>query len=93
MLYLPEKQQDEYDTLLDESKLWRNLRVTAWALRFKHNSLTKRYKAKKRTGPLMTEELSYAKDQWIRKEQAGVQPDVKSPGWKLVTEENPGIFK
>ena len=58
MLYLPEKQQDEYDTLLDESKLWRTLRVTAWALRFKHNSLTKRYKAKKRTGPLMTEELS-----------------------------------
>ena len=67
--------------------------MTAWALRFKHNSLTKRNKTKRRTGPLTTEELSYAKDQWIRKEQAGVQPDVKRPGWKLVTEENTGILK
>lgn len=53
--------------------------MTAWALRFKHNSLTKKHKTKKRTGPLTTEELSYARDQWIRKEQAGVEPDIKSP--------------
>ena len=93
MLYSAEKQRDEWDTLLDRSKLWRTLRVTAWALGFKHNSLTKRHKSKKRTGPLTTKELSYIKDQWIRKEQAGVQPDIKSPSWKLVTEENTGIFK
>ena len=59
----------------------------------KHNSLTKRHKTKIITRPLTTEELSYARDQWIRKEQAGVQPDIKSPGWKLVIEENTGIFK
>ena len=91
MRYSGEKERDEWDTLLDIRKLWRTLRVTAWILRFKHNSLTKRHKTKKRTGPLTTDELSYAKDQWIRKELAGVQPDIKSPGWKLVTEEN--IFK
>lgn len=67
--------------------------MTAWALRFKHNSLTKKHKTKKRTGPLTTEELSYARDQWIRKEQAGVEPDIESPSWKLVTEGNTGIFK
>ena len=88
-----EKKRDEWDTLLDRSKLCSTLQVTAWALRFKHKSLTKRQKTKKRTGPLTTEELSYAKDQWIRKEQTGVQPDTKSPGWKFVREENTGIFK
>ncbi|XP_074629542.1 uncharacterized protein LOC141887151 [Acropora palmata] len=93
MLYSAEKERDEWDTLLDRSKLWRTLRVTAWALRFEHTLLTKRHKTKKRTGSLTTEELSYAKDQWIRKEQAGVQPDVKSPDWKLVIEENTGILK
>ena len=67
--------------------------MTAWALRFKHNSLTKKHKTKKRTGPLTTEELSYARDQWIRKDQAGVEPDIESPSWKLVTEGNTGIFK
>ena len=88
-----EKKRDEWDTLLDRSKLCSTLQVTAWALRFKHKSLTKRQKTKKRTGPLKTEELSYAKDQWIRKEQTGVQPDIKSPGWKLIREENTSIFK
>ena len=92
-LYSAKKERDEWDTLLDRSKLWRTFRVTAWALRFKHNSLTKKHKTKKRTGPLTTEELSYARDQWIRREQAGVEPDIKSPGWKLVTEGNTGIFK
>lgn len=67
--------------------------MTAWALRFKHNSLTKKHKTKNRTGPLTTEELSYARDRWIRKEQADVEPDLETPGWKLVTEENTGIFK
>ena len=28
-----------------------------------------------------------------KKEQAGVEPDIKSASWKLVTEENTGIFK
>ena len=91
-LYSAKKEPDEWDTLLARNKLWRTFRVTAWALRFKHNSLTKKYKAKKRTGPLTIEELSYARDRWIRKEQADVEPDLESPSWKLVTEENTGIF-
>ncbi|XP_068742452.1 uncharacterized protein [Montipora capricornis] len=62
-LYSAKKEPDEWDALLARSKLWRTFRVTAWALRFKHNSLTKKHKTKKRTGPLTTEELSYARDQ------------------------------
>ncbi|XP_068723917.1 uncharacterized protein [Montipora capricornis] len=92
-LYSAKKEPDEWDVLLARSKLWRTFRVTAWALRFKHNSLTKKHKTKKRTGPLTTKELSYARDQWIRKEQAGVELDIESPSWKLVTEGNTGIFK
>ena len=92
-LYAAKKEPDEWDTLLARSKLWRTFRVTAWALRFKHNSLRKKHKTKKITGPLTTEELRYARDQWIRKEQAGVEPDLESPGWKLVTDENTGILK
>ena len=38
-------------------------------------------------------ELSYARDRWIRKEQADLEPDLGSPGWKLVTDENTGILK
>ena len=92
-LYSVKKEPDEWDTLLARSKLWRTFRVTAWALRFKHNSLTKKHRTKKRKGPLTTEELNYARDRWIRKEQADMDPNLESPGWKLVTDENTGIFK
>ena len=56
------KEPDEWDTLLARSKLWRTFRVTAWALRFKHNSLTKKLRTKKRKGPLTTKESNYARD-------------------------------
>ena len=42
---------------------------------------------------MTTEELNYTRDRWIKKEQAGVEPDIESPSWKLVTEEKTGIFK
>lgn len=77
-LYSAKKEPDEWDTLLARSKLWRTFRVTAWALRFKHNSLTKKHRTKKRTGPLTTKELSYARDRWMRKEQADLEPNLES---------------
>ena len=92
-LYSAKEERDEWDTLLARSKLWKTFRVTAWTQRFKHNSLTKKHKTRKRTGPLTTEELNYARDGWIKKEQAGVETDIESPNWKFVTEENTGIFK
>ena len=49
-LYSAKKELDEWDTLLARSKLWKTFQVTAWALRFKHNSLTKKHKKKKRRG-------------------------------------------
>ena len=95
-LYSAKKEPDEWDTLLARSKLWRTFRVTAWALRFKHNSLTKKYKAKKRTGPLTIEELRP-----MDKEGAGRrgtrtrsrEPQLLVEPQKLLTEENTGIFK
>ena len=69
-LYSAKKERDEWDTFLARSKLWKTFRVTAWVLRFQHNSLTKKHKTKKRTGPWTTEKLNYARDRWIKKQQA-----------------------
>ena len=53
-LYSVKKEPDKWEALLDRSKLWRTLRVTAWRLRFIHNTLAKKRKANKITGPLTT---------------------------------------
>ena len=92
-LYSMKKEPDEWDALLDRSTLWRTLRVTAWTLRFMHNTLAKKRKAKKRTGPLTTEQIERARDHWVKKVQADVESDLETPGWKLVTEESTVILK
>ena len=73
----------------------RNFRVAAWTLQFVHNSLFKRRNTKKRSGPLITEEINNARNQWIKKAQTGVKPtlEFENPGWKLGTEETTGILK
>ena len=70
MLYSAKKERDEWDALPARSELWRTFLMPKWAVRFKRNSLTKKHISKKRTVPLTTEELSYARDRWTRKEQA-----------------------
>jgi len=65
--------------------------VTAWTLRFIHNSLFKRCNTKKRSGPLTTEEINNARNQWIK--PVRVKPTLKNPSWKLGTEESTGVLK
>ena len=69
--------------------------MAAWTLQFVHNSLFKRRNTKKRSGPLITEEINNARNQWIKKAQTGVKPtlEFENPGWKLGTEETTGILK
>ena len=93
VLYSEEKESDQWDTLLDRSTLWRTFCVTAWTLRFVHNSLFKRCNTKKRSGPLTTEEINNARNQWIKKAVIGVKPTLKNPCWKLGTEESTGVLK
>ena len=93
VLYSVKRASDQWDALLSRSTLWKTFRVTAWALRFVHNSLIKRRNAGKRTGPLTTEEMNAARQLWIKKVQGDVEPALENPGWKLVAEESTGILK
>ena len=83
-LYAKEHKPDEWETLLERNKYWKALRVTAWALRFRNNSLATRYMTKKLTGPLTTEEMVHAKDRWIKKVQRSTSPSLQTSGWDLV---------
>ena len=55
-----EQETDGWDELFSRNTYWRVLRITAWVLRFKTNTLAKSKKIKKKSGPLCTEELAEA---------------------------------
>jgi len=79
-LFANEHKPDEWETLLERNKYWKTLRVTAWALRFLNNALTRRRSRKKLTGPLTTEEMAGAKNVWIKKVQRNTSPKLQAPG-------------
>ena len=83
-LYAKEHKPDEWKTLLERNKYCKALRVTAWALRFRNNSLARRHMTNKLTGPLTTEEMEHAKNRWIKKVQRSTSPSLQAPGWDLV---------
>lgn len=93
MLFSEEKKPDQWDTLLDRSALWRTFSVTAWTLRFVHNSLFKRCNTKKRSSPLTREEINNTRNQWIKKALIGVKLTLKTLCLKLGTEESMGVLK
>ena len=93
MLFSEEKEPDQWDALLDRSALWRTFSVTAWTLRFVHNSLFKRCNTKKRSSPLTREEINNARNQRIKKALIGVKLTLKNPCWKLGTEESTSVLK
>lgn len=82
-----------WDELLSRNTYWRTLRITAWVLRFKTNSLAKLKKIKKKSGPLCTEELVKAKQHWVKRVQRGIPDDMERPGWKLVKDKETNILK
>ena len=85
-LYAKEHKPNEWEALLERHKYWKTLRVTAWALRSLNNSLVRRQRATKLTGPLTPEETGNAKTRWIKKVQSSTSSNLQTTGWELVTD-------
>ncbi|XP_028415516.1 uncharacterized protein LOC114538581 [Dendronephthya gigantea] len=88
-----ERDSDEWDLLLERSRYWKVLRVTAWCLRFKNNCLARGQKLKRKNGPLQTEEIVNARNLWVKRVQSETPEMLKSPGWKFVRDEETNILK
>ena len=84
ILHTQKRKLDEWDALLERGAYWRTMRVTAWMLRFISNCKARRNKLKRRSGPLVTEEITTARTYWVRRVQRAFQASLQSPGWKLV---------
>jgi hypothetical protein len=93
IFYCNEQETDEWDHLFERSSYWRTLRVTAWILRFVNNCRSKARRDKRRNGPLNTDEIMNARNKWVWRVQQKDQPDIQSPGWRLVEERDTGILK
>ena len=79
-----EHKPDEWDQLLEGKPYWTVLRVTAWAIRFKDNTLAKKQMRKKRKGALCTDEIRQPKELRVRRAQKRIPQDTETPGWRLV---------
>ena len=88
-----EHKPDEWDQLLEGKPYWTVLRITAWAIRFKGNTMTKKQMRKKRKGVLCTDEIRQAKELWARRAQKIIPQDTETPGWRLVEDKETGVFK
>ena len=84
---------DEWDELLKRKPYWNTLRITAWTLRFIHNSLSKSRKLKRRSGPLSTDKIQQAKECWVRRVQKDIPEDLEKPGFRLVKDKQTNILK
>ena len=93
LLFSQELVPDEWDALLDRSTYWRTLRVTVWALRFIGNCQARRKTLKKITGQLGTEEITISRNYWVKRAQKTKPPNLQSPGWKLVKDDETEILK
>ena len=83
VLRTQERKLDEWDALLERSTYWRTMRVTAWVLRFTNNCKARRNKFKKTSGPLVTEEITTARNYWVKRVQKADKACLQSPGWNL----------
>ena len=88
-----DQETDQWHELLLRNTYWRVLRITAWVLRFKTNSLANLKKIKKKSGPLCTEELAKAKQHWVERVQRRIPDDIERPGWKLVRDKETNLLK
>ena len=93
ILHTPEHKLDEWDALLERGAYWWTMRVTAWMLRFISNCKARRNKLKRKSGPLVTEEIITARTYWVKRAQRAVQASLQSPGWKLVEDKHTGVLK
>ncbi len=65
--FVAERQYDEFDDLLLRKTYWSTIRITGWILRFVYNLRAVKNRAKKRRGPLTTDEVTEAQNCWIRR--------------------------
>lgn len=93
VLRTQERKMDEWDALLERSTYLRTLRVTAWVLRFINNFKARRNKFKKTLGPLVTEEITTARNYWVKRVQKADKACLQSPGWNLMKGEHRGVLK
>jgi hypothetical protein len=92
-LFTKDRELDKWDALLERNTYWRTLRVTAWALRFLNNCLARVRWNQKRSGPLVSEEITVARNAWVRSVQQGVNPELQAPGWRIVEDEVTIVLK
>jgi len=88
-----DQETDEWEELLSRGTYWRVLRITAWVLRFKANSLAKLRKIKRKSGIICTEELAEAKQHWVERVQRGIPNGMERPGWKEVKDKETNLLK
>lgn len=69
------------------------MRVTARVLRFISNCKARRNKLKKKSGPLVTKEITTVRDYWVKRVQKADEACLRSPGWKLIKGEHTGVLK
>ncbi len=81
--FVAERQYDEFDDLLLRKTYWSTIRITGWILRFVYNLRAAKNRARKRRGPLTTDEVTEAQNCWIRREQRYVPHSLEQPGWFL----------
>ena len=79
--------------MLEDKPYWTVLRIIAWAIRFKDNTLAKKQMTKKRKGALCTDEIRQAKELWVRRAQKRIPQDTETPGWRLVEDKETGVLK
>eukprot|EP00794_Sanderia_malayensis_P005871 gene5871-6564_t len=83
MLHVTETEKSEWDLLLERKSYWTTIRTTAWVLRFTGNCVAKKEGKPVKKGPLTTEEITIARDSWIRKLQSEITEIKQTPGWKI----------
>ena len=69
------------------------IRITGWILRFVYNLRAAKNRAKKRRGPLTTDEVTEAQNCWIRREQRCVPHSLEQPGWFLTEDAETKILR
>lgn len=88
-----EKQPDEWELLLTRKTYWQTIRITAWALRFVHNSRAKKTGIAKLKGPLTNDEITRSKTIWVKKVQQEIPEDRESSGWRLEKDKETEILR
>ena len=93
VLCTQEHKLDEWDALHERSTFWQTMRVIERVLRFINNCKARRNKFKKASGPLVTEEITTARNHWVKRVQKADKACLQSPGWNLVKDEHTGVLK